>query len=88
MRNVSGKRCRENQNKHVISSKHFFSENRTFYERMWKNTAGQAYKILWCMRFVCWMPTATNTISANVILLRGSMLRYTYIAYLVEIVTG
>jgi hypothetical protein len=36
MGNMSGKRCRENQNTRFILSK-FFPENRTVYEVMWKN---------------------------------------------------
>jgi hypothetical protein len=41
MRNVSDKRCTENQNTHVAFSN--FLENRTVYEKMWKNIlkAGQ-----------------------------------------------
>jgi len=36
MRNVSEKRCRENQNTHFMFN-NFFSENRAIYEIMWKN---------------------------------------------------
>jgi hypothetical protein len=36
MRNVSDKRCRENQNTHFIFN-NFFSENRAVYEIVWKN---------------------------------------------------
>jgi hypothetical protein len=36
MRNVSDESCRENQKAHFIFNK-FVSENRAFYEIMWKN---------------------------------------------------
>ena len=37
MRNVSDKRCRENQNKHFMCN-NFFSGSRSVYQIMWKNT--------------------------------------------------
>jgi len=50
--------------------------------------------IIWRMRIACWIPKATDKHSEYVILIalpqqqwlheRASMLRYTYIAYLVE----
>ena len=36
MRNVSDKSCGENQNTNFTFN-NFFSENRAFYEKMWKN---------------------------------------------------
>jgi len=36
MRNVLDKRCRENQNIHLVF-KNFFSGNRAVYKIMWKN---------------------------------------------------
>jgi hypothetical protein len=36
MRNVSGKRCRQNKNTHFTFN-NFFPENRAVYEIMWKN---------------------------------------------------
>jgi hypothetical protein len=49
-----------------------FTENRTVYEIMWKNTigAGQAAgnNIIWCMRFACWKTKATDTHSEDVLL--------------------
>ena len=36
-RNVSDKRCRENETIHFMSS-NFFPENRAIYKIMWKNT--------------------------------------------------
>jgi hypothetical protein len=53
---------------------------------------------LWRMRIACWMPKATNTRSEYVILTvfprlqwlhkRPSMLRYTFLAFLVRSVSG
>jgi hypothetical protein len=37
MRNVSGKRFRENQNTHFVFSDFFVLENRAVDEKMWKN---------------------------------------------------
>jgi len=36
MRNISHKSRRENQNKHFMFNKFFFSESRTVYETAWK----------------------------------------------------
>ena len=75
-------------------SKAFF-ENRAVYEITWKNIV-QPYKpqmTIWRLRIAYWVPTATKAHSEYVIfiavplqqLLHGlcSMLRYTYIPYLV-----
>jgi hypothetical protein len=62
MRNASDKSCRETKT-HVSCSVTFFSENRSFYEIMWKNTVQsdrQQMKILF-MRIACWIPKATHT---------------------------
>jgi len=40
MRNISDKRCRENQNAHFVFNK-FVSKNCDFYEIMWKNVVQQ-----------------------------------------------
>jgi len=37
IRNVSDKIFRENQNTRFIFQRHFFSETRPVYEKMWKN---------------------------------------------------
>jgi hypothetical protein len=39
-----------------------FSENRAFYEIMWKNTVerGRPQMIIWHMRIACWILKATN----------------------------
>jgi hypothetical protein len=63
---------------------------------MWKNIAepGRPQLTIWRNRIACWIPKATNTHSEYVILIafslaqwlheRASMLRYTYIAFLVS----
>jgi hypothetical protein len=73
----------------------FFFENRAVYEIMWKNIVepGRPQMTVWRMRIACFIPKATNTHSACVILIvfpmqrwlqEGPlMLRYTYIACLV-----
>jgi hypothetical protein len=43
MRNVSDKRCRENQNTH-LSVREYFSENRAVYEIMWKMYSRTGHK--------------------------------------------
>jgi hypothetical protein len=62
MRNASDTSCRENQNTHFVSS-NFFFENRTIYEKMWKNIVdrGRPHVTIWRMRIACWIPKATNT---------------------------
>jgi len=88
MKNVSDKRCRENQNTHFMFSTFFF-ENRTVYE-MWKNILerGRSQMTIWRMRIACWIPKATNSKYVILITLppqqwlheRTSILCYTYIA--------
>jgi hypothetical protein len=63
---------------------------------MWKNNVewGRPQMTIWCMRSACWIRRATNTNSGCEILVtfslqqwlqeRASMLRYTYIACLVN----
>jgi hypothetical protein len=55
----------------VLCSVIFFSENRTVYEIMWKNIVepDRPQLINSCMRFACWIPTATDIHSENVILI-------------------
>ena len=96
MRNISDKRCRENQNTHYIP-KLPPSENRVVYEIMWKNIVqpDRPQMKIWRMRIACWIPKATNTHSEYVILIAfrpqqwlhecASMLRYTHIACVVKI---
>jgi hypothetical protein len=97
MRNFSDRYCRENQNTPSMFSNFssiivpFFLDNVEKYGR-----ANQAKNddIIWRMRIACWIPKATETHSEYVILIAlpqqqwlhelASMLRYTYIAYLVE----
>jgi hypothetical protein len=78
----------------VISK--FIPENRAFYEIKWKNIMEQRRPqvAIWGMRIAYWVPKATNTHTGCVILIafpqqqwlheRASMLRYTYIACLVQ----
>jgi hypothetical protein len=47
-----------------------YSENRTFYERMWENMVqpDRPQMTIWRMRTACWITTATDTASEDVIL--------------------
>ena len=97
MKNVSDKSYRE-KSKHILCSVIFFFENRAVYEIMWKNIVerGRTQMTLWGMRIACWIPKATNTHTHSVCIIfvalplqqrvheRTSLLRYTYIACLVE----
>jgi len=57
MRNISDKSCRENHKTHFVFS-NFFSENRTVYEKMWKNIVerGRPQMTIRHMRLACWLP--------------------------------
>ena len=75
----------------------FFFENRTVYEKMWKNIVkrGRPQMAICYVRIACWIPKATNTHIEYVILIvfpqqlwlneRASMLCYTYIVRLVYV---
>jgi len=77
----------------------FFFENRAVYEIMWKNIVQLARRqmTIWRMCVAYWMTKATNTHPKYVILIpfplqqclheRASVLRYTYIACLVNVGT-
>ena len=54
MRNVSGKRCRENQNAHLMFSNFFFFKSRAIYEIMGKNVVkrDRPQMTIWHMCFV------------------------------------
>jgi len=80
----------------ILCSTNFsFFETRIVYQIMWKNNVerNRPQMTIWHMRIACWTPMATITHSEYVIntafrLLqqlheRPSMLRYTYIAYIV-----
>jgi hypothetical protein len=94
MKNISDKRCRENQNTHFEFS-NFVSENRAFYEIMWKNIveADRPQMATWRTRFAFWIHKAANTHSEYVTTIafplqqwlheRASVLCYSYIACLV-----
>ena len=65
MRNASEKYSRENQNTHFMFKfppPPARPENCAFDEIMWKNigevTDGN---IIWCVRFTCWIPEATDS---------------------------
>jgi len=68
MRNVSHKRCRENQNTRFIFKNSFV--NCAVYETMWKTSVeqGRPQMTIWCTHIACWMPKATNTHLEYVIL--------------------
>ena len=65
MRNVSEKRCRENQNTYFAFR--IFFEYYTVYEIKWKNIVEGARPQLtiWRMRIACWITKATNTHTWN-----------------------
>jgi len=98
MRNVSDNSSRGNRNTHFMFHNCFF-ENRAVYEIMWKNNVDpdRPQITIWPMRIACWITNATNINSEYVILIvfllqqllheRASMLRCTYIVYLVHIMT-
>jgi hypothetical protein len=65
IRNVSDKRCKENQSAHFIFSKFifFFFENLAVNETMCKHTVqpGRPMMIIWRKRITCCIPNDTNT---------------------------
>jgi hypothetical protein len=73
--------------------------NRAVNEKMWKNIVepGRPQMTIWRVRLACWISKATNTPSEYVLLLpfplqqwlheHASLLRYTYIACLVNLNT-
>ena len=88
---VADKSCRESQNTHFMFNNVFFSENRVFYEIIWKNVErGRPQTTIWRMRIACWIPKDTDTFPEYIILIdfplqpklqaRALMLRYTYVA--------
>jgi hypothetical protein len=70
MKNVAGKISKKKKNTYFICDNNFFSENRAFYEIMWKNAVepNKPQMTLWCVSIVSWIPNATNTNSKLVIL--------------------
>ena len=74
-----------------------FFKNSTIYEIMWKNIVelDRPQMTVWHMCIACWIPKTANTHSEYVVLTafplqqwlheRASMLRYTYIASLVNL---
>jgi hypothetical protein len=89
--------CRQNQHAHFLFSNFFFWKSCRLWDNVEK--CGQAShttddNIIRRMRFASWITNATNTRSEYVILIafprqpwlreRASLLRYTYISYLVS----
>jgi hypothetical protein len=72
MRNVSDKRCRENQNTHFMFNNFFFRKSCRLWDNVEKyGRVGQATgdNIIRRMRFACWITKATNTHTEYVILI-------------------
>ena len=97
MRNFSEKSCRQTKNTHFVFNHFvFFFESRFVYEIMWKNILepGRPQMTIWRMCIACWVSKATSRHSEYVIIIaltlqqlsheRISVLRYTYIACLVD----
>ena len=94
-RNISDNICREYQSTHFLLNSLFF-ENIAAYETMWKNFVqpNRSYVTTFCMHIAYLVPKATNTHSEYVtrtdfplqqwLKERACVLRYTYIACLVE----
>jgi len=94
MRNISDKRCRENQNTHFEFDNYFFKKL-VLCDIIWKNIVEpcRPQMTVWCMCLACWIPNATNTCLEYVILItfvlqqwlrkHVSLLCYTYIVCLV-----
>ena len=68
-RNVSDKRCREDQKTFCVQW-FFFRQSCHLCDNV-ENTVepGRTQVVIWRMRIVCWMPKATNTHSEYVILI-------------------
>jgi hypothetical protein len=96
MRNVSNKRCRENQNTNFMLNYYFFF---FFYvnEIMWKNIveSQKTHITIWHMRIACWITKNTNafrTCNNNLMFFplqqwlheRISVLSYSYIPVLLS----
>ena len=93
MKNVSDKSCRENRNTHFMF-KNFFRKSCRLWDNVKKKSrAEQATDEKRRMRIACWKAMTLNTHSSCVMLItfplqhwfyeRASMVRYTYIAFLV-----
>ena len=90
----SSKTFRENQSLHTLYVQYFLFSNAC--EIMWENIvmAARLQTTVWRMRIACWIPKAANKVAEYVIFIafplqqwlhdRTSVLRYTYIAYLVR----
>jgi len=63
MRNISEKKCRENQNTFCVQYLFFPTENRAVYEIMWKNLVepDRPKMAIRRMSIACWITGATDT---------------------------
>jgi hypothetical protein len=96
MKNVSDKLCIENRSTYFVLNNFLFFENHAFYEIMWKNIVqlSRPQMTIWHTRTArrilkdANIPTDCVTLIAFLpqkrFLERASVLRYTYIACLVE----
>jgi hypothetical protein len=96
IRNVSDKRCRDNQSTHFTFNNYFF-QNRALCDIMWQNfvEAGRPQTKIWRMFITCWTPKTTDSHSEYVIFIslprqqllqeRVSVYCYTQIASLVNV---
>jgi len=85
----------EKLKRHNLYSENFFFENHAVYEIMWNYVVetGRPQTTIWRMRIACWISKTINTLSKYVVRIsfplqqwlheRTSVLRYTYIAWLV-----
>jgi len=97
MKNASNKVVQKLETHILCSVTFFFFENHAIYEIMWKNTVeqGRPQMTTWRMRIACRIPKSTNTHSQHAILIvfplqqwlhaLVSMVRYTYIAFPVNL---
>ena len=97
MRNVLDRSCGGSQNTYFVFT-NYFRKSCHLWENVEKcGRGGRAtdYNIIWRMRFARWIPKATDILSENVRVIafpqqqwlneRAWILRYTYIASVVEI---
>ena len=92
--NVSGKTCRENQNKLFMLKNFFFSKIVPFIITRKTSIEPIRPQMTWHLHFACWVPKATKPIPEFVKYIaflrqqwfreRPSVLRYAHIAYLVS----
>jgi hypothetical protein len=74
MRNISYKRCRENQNTHIMFNDLFRKSYRLKGNVEKCGRAGKAHMKVWRMCIECWVPKPKNTQSEYVILIAFPLL--------------